>query len=410
MFNSFVIADIKEGEQIYQSICFTCHGKFLEGGTGFNLMDSVWVHGEQPETILQTLKNGFPEKGMMAFGTIYKDEQLNSVIDYIFSKQAGLRNLQYKIIHTIPSDTKNIDWFSIPATKQGELKPAFINNKLPEVDRFAMTYKGDLLLSEDGPYVLKMRAEGAPEIHLKINGTEVALDFNRNSISQMLQLKKGKHLFEMSYHKTSDYYALEASLEKKGLPTIALSMDTYESMMTQTHILTAMDKPYVVRKHIQQLPAKSIAIAFPEKINTAIDPEFATINALWYGAFLDVAPNINGRGNNPSIKLGEVVFSDQPSIQLLIDGRSTKVNYLKYSTLQQPEFFFKYDEDKFFSIEISAQGQALHLHYKFNPAPKSVDLQLPEQVNLVSKDGQRQSNLFQVSQKKTSSFQLLISK
>jgi len=69
-------ASIKRGAQTYTAICFACHGKNLEGGSGFNLKDAEWIHGSSPEQILQTLKKGFPEKGMIAFENVYDEKNL----------------------------------------------------------------------------------------------------------------------------------------------------------------------------------------------------------------------------------------------------------------------------------------------------------------------------------------------
>ena len=51
-FASVSLADeskIAEGEKIYQSICFSCHGKRLEGATGPNLTDAIWLHGSSDQ-------------------------------------------------------------------------------------------------------------------------------------------------------------------------------------------------------------------------------------------------------------------------------------------------------------------------------------------------------------------------
>ncbi|MCH2209389.1 MAG: cytochrome c, partial [Lentisphaerales bacterium] len=56
-------ASIDRGKKIYDTVCFACHGKNLEGATGFNLKDAEWVHGNSPEQILATIKKGFPDKG-----------------------------------------------------------------------------------------------------------------------------------------------------------------------------------------------------------------------------------------------------------------------------------------------------------------------------------------------------------
>ena len=83
-------ASIERGAKIYNTMCFACHGKKLEGATGFNLKDAEWIHGSKPEEILATIKKGFPEKGMVAFGTVYNDKQLQLLDRILAYFQRGL--------------------------------------------------------------------------------------------------------------------------------------------------------------------------------------------------------------------------------------------------------------------------------------------------------------------------------
>lgn len=77
---------VQAGEQTFQSICFTCHGKDLTGGIGFNLVDGEWVHGAQPSQIYNTVFNGVPDKGMQAWGNELGQKRIVNVVAYILSK------------------------------------------------------------------------------------------------------------------------------------------------------------------------------------------------------------------------------------------------------------------------------------------------------------------------------------
>lgn len=401
-------ADIQEGEKIYQAICFTCHGKDLEGGTGHNLKDSVWLYGGEPETILANIKKGFPEKGMMAFGSIYSEAQLKSVVEYIQSKQEGLRNVSYRITHQLPED-KNTDLFNLKADKQGMLKPALIDITLPEVDSFVMTFKGDLLITEPGNYQFKGSLRGDPVLQFKIDGKPIPIQVKRGrSFNHNIKLNAGTHSFEAAYIKHSEYFYFDVSLQKKGKSPIALSADAYKAISNQKHIVSASDGPTILRKRINQLPSKTIAIAFPEKINTSIYPIDASINGLWLGEFLDIAPNINRRGNQPSINLAEYLFAGSNGIKLKMNQQQPDIKFLKYSTLGQPEFYFTANQTPL-SIQISAQGSALHLKYQLPDNKTPLSLELPEGVKVQSQDGKIEDQQFIVNRDKLSSFSLLIS-
>lgn len=406
LYLSFSHADIAEGEKIYQTICFTCHGKDLEGGAGFNLKDSVWVHGGEPDTILANIKKGFPEKGMMAFGNIYNETQLKSVVQYIQSKQVGLRNLNYTITQSFPENT-DIDLFNLKADKQGTIKPALMDISLPEVDSFVMTFKGDLLITEAGTYQLIGSLRGEPLLNFKIDGKAVPLQIKRRRFNTNIELSAGTHHFEAAYGKYSEYFHFDIVLQKRGRSPIALSTDAFKAISNQKHIVTAKDAPYIMRKRINQLQSKTIAIAFPEKVNTSIYPEDASINGLWFGEFLDIAPNINGRGNQPSINLANYIFAGENGMSLLIGGQSPNIKFLKYSTLGQPKFFFSANQ-KPLNIQVTAQGQGLHLQYELTKNKSPLELKIPEGIQIQSQDGKVENQKFIVHQNNLTSFSLLI--
>ena len=57
-FVSLSYADLEKGKQLYDTICFTCHGVYLGGGIGPNLIDSYWKHGDSPEEVFKTISEG----------------------------------------------------------------------------------------------------------------------------------------------------------------------------------------------------------------------------------------------------------------------------------------------------------------------------------------------------------------
>ena len=77
---------VAAGEATFQANCIPCHGKELQGGIGFNLVDSEWVHGGTPAGIYNTVFNGVPEKGMQAWGDILGQKRIAEVVSYVLSK------------------------------------------------------------------------------------------------------------------------------------------------------------------------------------------------------------------------------------------------------------------------------------------------------------------------------------
>tara|TARA_R110002096_G_scaffold329006_6_gene523068 strand:+ start:35770 stop:36369 length:600 start_codon:yes stop_codon:yes gene_type:complete len=83
---------IAKGKEVFtgfNNLCFTCHGSAGEGLVGPNLTDNFWIHGCSAEELALSIKDGFPDKGMMPYGSgaALSNEDLNSLVSYIGSIQ-----------------------------------------------------------------------------------------------------------------------------------------------------------------------------------------------------------------------------------------------------------------------------------------------------------------------------------
>jgi cytochrome c oxidase cbb3-type subunit 3 len=73
------------GARIFSERCIACHGDKGQGGIGPNLTDNYWIHGDKLENQLNVIMNGVADKGMPAWKTFYKNEDLYSIIAFIRS-------------------------------------------------------------------------------------------------------------------------------------------------------------------------------------------------------------------------------------------------------------------------------------------------------------------------------------
>jgi cytochrome c oxidase cbb3-type subunit 3 len=86
--NNVVISDaagIETGKILYTQSCVACHGTKGEGGIGPNLTDEFWIHGGAMNNIYNTLKIGYPEKGMQSWQTMFSPVQLKNLASYVKS-------------------------------------------------------------------------------------------------------------------------------------------------------------------------------------------------------------------------------------------------------------------------------------------------------------------------------------
>ncbi len=78
------------GRTIYAAttnLCATCHGAEGQGLVGPNLTDDYWKHGCDLESIVNSIRVGFPDRGMPAYGSTVRipDEELHQLASYIIS-------------------------------------------------------------------------------------------------------------------------------------------------------------------------------------------------------------------------------------------------------------------------------------------------------------------------------------
>lgn len=97
------VASLAAGKAIFDgnnNLCYTCHRNDGGGLVGPNLTDEYWIHGCDLKTIMADITTGFPDKGMLAYGSGAKltDEQLLQVASYVLSMR-----------DTHPPDPKAID-------------------------------------------------------------------------------------------------------------------------------------------------------------------------------------------------------------------------------------------------------------------------------------------------------------
>lgn len=77
--------NISNGQNIYKLNCSVCHGINGEGMIGPNLTDDFWLNGGKESNILNSIKNGIPDKGMMSWKNTLTPIEVGQLVSYIKS-------------------------------------------------------------------------------------------------------------------------------------------------------------------------------------------------------------------------------------------------------------------------------------------------------------------------------------
>jgi cytochrome c oxidase cbb3-type subunit III len=78
-------AGLAKAKDIFTTTCFACHGKLGEGGAGPNLTDNYWLHKGSLNDIYQSIKHGYPDKGMQAWSAVYTPKEISLLASYVKS-------------------------------------------------------------------------------------------------------------------------------------------------------------------------------------------------------------------------------------------------------------------------------------------------------------------------------------
>jgi len=82
-------SQLEKGKGVFSNKCATCHAPDGGGAIGPNLCDNFWINGKgRLEDIAATIKDGVPDKGMPAWGSMIGQDEVIQVAVYV----ASLRN------------------------------------------------------------------------------------------------------------------------------------------------------------------------------------------------------------------------------------------------------------------------------------------------------------------------------
>ena len=92
-----------KANETYAQLCAACHGKNLEGAQAPSKLDDVWLAGSDDESIAKSIRNGFPEKGMPAWGAAIPEKEIRAMVIYIREQRALFQRGQ--MTFTKPADS-----------------------------------------------------------------------------------------------------------------------------------------------------------------------------------------------------------------------------------------------------------------------------------------------------------------
>lgn len=76
---------LARGKEQFAKYCISCHGSLAGGGIGPNLTDDYWIHGGGVRNIYNSIKSGWPEKGMISWKLVFTPKQMQEIASYVMT-------------------------------------------------------------------------------------------------------------------------------------------------------------------------------------------------------------------------------------------------------------------------------------------------------------------------------------
>jgi len=377
---------VNAGKEIYQTVCFSCHGHRLEGGTGFDLRDGEWIHGGNPSSVLKSLAKGFPEKGMVAFETVYDESTLANVVAYIISEQVGFQDLRYRV-YRAPAEPSDLETLVEGAlTGEGSLPNGYADTSIPGDDTFVMVFEGELIAPDSGEVHLLVSQVFENEVSILVDGEKAPVEAVGNRDFRF-PIKNNTQKLRIIYHKSDQRSRARLFLVGNELYA-PISMSAKQHLAATNFLIQPVDEPIIIRRKIENLPPRSIAVGNPGGLHYAYNPVTNSIVGLWEGGFLNIGPNISGRGKDSSRILGDWILQESPGIQLLVDSEPFSGPFQKYVVGDQPRFEYGDGKRRISITSSSNDSNSVELLYELEGfGRKRIALTIPGSVEAESEHG-----------------------
>ena len=397
---NYTIAELNLGEASYKTHCVSCHGQNLEGAAGVNLADSEWLYGDTIANISHNISSGFPDSGMPGFAELLSDDEMSSVAKFIRSKRQGWDYVDYKIYPVAEGSAPD---FSIVNSSKpvvsGRFKNGLADFERIEVPNFIVVLEGPLSVPWPEPTALLFEEAGwtnanqKTELQIEIND-EPVVPVDPSGWDWVIPLERGSQTLKIAYfvsgpikadepwtmwHKSS---ARAYIIRSEGYPKLApLSRRAKIEMEDSLIEVEIGELPQVVRIKTIELPAYSVNVGLTNNMSYAFNTRSCDIVGLWEGDFLNIGPNVIGRGKGAGQPMGDWAFH-HPDVLSVTHDTDRDCRFKKYTRGESPAFYFTKDGTDFrISGHAQDTGVKFEVGVKGGSTEPSVNMALPDIEN-----------------------------
>ena len=295
-------ADMKRGQEVYNQICFNCHGPKLDGGIGPSLVDSYWKNGDSYDAVYRSIAKGVTGTEMIAYELVYPEKDLHSLTEFIIDKQEGNRQTlrsTYARDYFVGKRLHPDLFDSIESTSQTRLPENFYY--VGRMFDGVLRGQSKLFIKTPGKYRFNINGKGQTSIW--VNGKEVHYSNDKKKrdtyFNNEFELSAGIHDLEILHEEpTSHSMRFGVRLQKLNGKHWMLTGKSLEGSVPK--VVRSGQKAKVIRKWIDGLPPRTLLLLLPNQVLLAYDSASGKIIKGWESAFINQTPSLDSRSQKKS--------------------------------------------------------------------------------------------------------------
>jgi len=295
-------ADMKRGQEVYNQICFNCHGPKLDGGIGPSLVDSYWKNGDSYDAVYRSIAKGVTGTEMIAYELVYPEKDLHALTEFIIDKQEGNRQTlrsTYARDYFVGKRLHPDLFDSIESTSQTRLPENFYY--VGRMFDGVLRGQSKLFIKTPGKYRFNVNGNGRTSIW--VNGKEVHYSNDKKNrdtyFTNEFELSAGIQDLEILHEEpTSHSMRFGVRLQKLNGKHWMLTGKSLEGSVPK--VVRSGEKAKVIRKWIDGLPPRTLLLLLPNRVLLAYDSASGKIIKGWESAFINQTPSLDSRSQKKS--------------------------------------------------------------------------------------------------------------
>jgi len=80
---------VRTAQRIYTELCGNCHGQRWEGNRAPSMLDEVWAHGGDDDSLARSIRDGWPKNEMPGFKAVLSEPEIRAMVISIREARAG---------------------------------------------------------------------------------------------------------------------------------------------------------------------------------------------------------------------------------------------------------------------------------------------------------------------------------